>query len=220
MTMQNFYTLHIDPVALGIPSALSCEIVLRRATVADSFVIVPQFKKRVTSLPADVPMLTNDPGSIYEVIFFDQARKNVAAMFFEMPDHNANLDDLDLLSAWPAPETNYALELVAATNIPDAGLEIGSYAPIRGFSIVQSDPHVVRMDSGGELVLRIDRLRDGVTATVGSLVTDDGVSTLSLVDGPAQFAVGDVLIMSIQSCPNDCTRVSVTLSVRFQKSAP
>lgn len=220
MTMQNFYTLHIDPVALGIPSALSCEIVLRRATVADSFVIVPQFKKRVTSLPADVPMLTNDPGSIYEISILDSSGKAAAGMFFDMPDHDANLADLDLLSAWPAEETSYALELVAATNIPDAGLEMGSYAPIRDFSIVQSDPHVVRMDSGGELVLRIDRLRDGVTATVGSLVTDDGVSTLSLVDGPAQFAVGDVLIMSIQSCPNDCTRVSVTLSVRFQKSAP
>ncbi len=218
MTMQNFYTLHIDPVSLGIPGATSCEIALLRATVVDSFVIVPQFKKRITSLPADCKMIPNDPGSIYEITFFSQGKAESSA-FFEMPDHNANLDDLDLLSAWPAPETNYALELVAATNIPDAGLEIGSYAPIRGFSIVQSDPHVVRMDSDGELVLRIDRLRDGVTATVGSLVTDDGVSTLSLVDGPAQFAVGDVLIMSIQSCPNDCTRVSVTLSVRFQKSA-
>ena len=218
MTMYNFYTLHIDPVALGIPSAASCEIALRRATVADSFVIVPQFKKRITALPADVPMLTNDPGSIYEISILDSSGKAAAGMFFDMPDHNANLADLDLLSAWPAEETSYVLELVASTNAPDAQQEIGSYAPIRDFTIFESDPHIVRTNTNGSLTLRVDRLRDGNTTTVGTFAATDGAGDLSLVDGPAEFVVGDVLLVVIESCPNDCARVSTTLSVRFQKT--
>ncbi len=213
--MHNFYTLHIDPVALGIPSAASCEITLRRATVADSFVIVPQFKKRITTLPADVPMLTNDPGSIYEISILDSSGKAAAGVFFDMPDHNANLADLDLLSAWPAEETSYALELVAGTNAPDTGQEIGSYAPIRGFSILQSDPHVVRVDSDAQLIVLVDRIRDGVTTTVGQFDASNGEGFLSLLDGPAMFEVGDVLRLIIQTCPNDCSRVTATLSVRF-----
>lgn len=212
--MQNFYTLHIDPVSLGIPGATSCEIALLRATVADSFVIVPGFKKRIASLPADCKMIPNDPGSIYEITFFKQGKAESSA-FFEMPDHDADIADVDLLSAWPTNETSYALELVAGTNAPDTGQEIGSYAPIRRFSILQSDPHVVRVDSDDQLIVLVDRIRAGVTTTVGQFDASDGEGFLVLLDGPAVFEVGDVLRLVIETCPGDCSRVTATLSVRF-----
>ena len=107
---------------------------------------------------------------------------------------------------------------MASTNAPDAQQEIGSYAPIRDFTIFESDPHIVRTNTNGSLTLRVDRLRDGNTTTVGTFAATDGAGDLSLVDGPAEFVVGDVLLVVIESCPNDCARVSATLSVRFQKT--
>lgn len=112
-----------------------------------------------------------------------------------------------------------ALELVASTTAPDSQLEIGSYAPVQNFTILASDPHIVRTDTDGLLTLRVDRLRDGNTTTVATFEATDGAGQLSLVDGPAEFVVGDVLLVVIESCPSDCSRVSTTLSVRLQESA-
>lgn len=111
------------------------------------------------------------------------------------------------------------LELVASTTAPDSELEIGSYAPLQNFTILASDPHVVRTDTNNLLTLRIERLRDGSTTTVATFEVTNGVGQLTLVEGPAEFVVGDVLLVIIETCPSDCSRVSTTLSVRLQGSA-
>lgn len=111
------------------------------------------------------------------------------------------------------------LELVASTTAPDSELEIGSYAPLQNFTILTSDPHVVRTDTNNLLTLRIDRLRDGNTTTVGTFEVLNGVGQLSLITDPAEFLVGDVLLVVIETCPSDCSRVSTTLSVRLQEAA-
>lgn len=111
------------------------------------------------------------------------------------------------------------LELVASTTAPDSELEIGSYAPLQNFTILASDPHVVRTDTNNLLTLRIDRLRAGSVTTVGTFEVLNGVGQLSLITDPAEFLVGDVLLVVIETCPGDCSRVSTTLSVRLQEPA-
>ena len=110
------------------------------------------------------------------------------------------------------------LELVASTNAPDSQQEIGSYAPLQNFTILASDSHIVRTDTSGLLTLRVDRLRAGSVTTIGTFEVLNGAGQLSLVNGPAQFLVGDVLLVVIETCPSDCSRVSTTLSVRLQGS--
>ena len=56
-----------------------------------------------------------------------------------MPDHNANLADLDLLSAWPAEETSYVLVFGGIHKCPGRPAGDWEYAPIRDFTIFESD---------------------------------------------------------------------------------
>lgn len=101
--MSIAYNLTINTPSIGISSTVSrCEIFLRRATVFDSFVIVPDLKVTVpiTSGDGSVKLLPNTSGSVYEAVFYNQYGQRDLYCYFIMPNHDVALVDLELMTSW------------------------------------------------------------------------------------------------------------------------
>lgn len=101
--MNKFFTLAVDLNALGLAGLVRrITIELKRATVADSFVIVPDFKRsiEVSTATVNVLLLPNTAGSVYEITLHGGTGVLFGA-YFIMPQANANLIDLNLLTAYP-----------------------------------------------------------------------------------------------------------------------
>lgn len=96
------YLLSVDTALLNLANVKRAEFRIKRAIVADSFIIVPDFKKivTVTSQSFTVELLRNTPGSIYEVIMYDD-KSQVLGAFFVMPEDAANLHELVLNTSYP-----------------------------------------------------------------------------------------------------------------------
>lgn len=96
------YLLSVDTALLNLANVKRAEFRIKRAIVADSFIIVPDFKKivTVTSQSFTVELLRNTPGSIYEVIMYDD-KSQVLGAFFDMPEDAANLHELELNTSYP-----------------------------------------------------------------------------------------------------------------------
>lgn len=102
------YTLTVDSELLNLDSYPSkATFSLKRASVVDSFVIVPDLKRtvQITGTQFNVRLLANTPGSVYEVVFYSLSNELMRA-FFIMPEGDANFADLDLLTAWPVAATS------------------------------------------------------------------------------------------------------------------
>lgn len=100
------YLLSVDTALLNLANVKRAEFRIKRAIVADSFIIVPDFKKivTVTSQSFTVELLRNTPGSIYEVIMYDD-KSQVLGAFFDMPEDAANLHELVLNTSYPLAGT-------------------------------------------------------------------------------------------------------------------
>ena len=113
-------TLSLDVSSCGFPAAASVLIVLRRATSADSFSVIPADFKVTIDLLTDVTtkLIASTYGSVYEISLFDQDRKVLSRFFIEMPDADALLSGLVKLTSWPSdgrPITLSELNLRIAT---------------------------------------------------------------------------------------------------------
>lgn len=108
MSSQAF-TLSIDTSLIGLGTdAVRATAILRRATVFDSFVIVPDLKESIvlTAGVGTVKLLPNTQGSVYEFLVFNAAGNKILGCFFIMPEADAALVDLDLLTAWGGDSNN------------------------------------------------------------------------------------------------------------------
>lgn len=113
-------TLSLDVSSCGFPAATSVLIVLRRATSADSFSVIPTDFKITIDLLTDITtkLIASTYGSVYEISLFDQNRKVLSRFFIEMPDADALLSGLVKLTSWPSdgrPITLSELNLRIAT---------------------------------------------------------------------------------------------------------
>jgi hypothetical protein len=118
------YTLTVDSEALNLDSFPSkATFSLKRASVVDSFVIVPDLKRtvQITDTQFNVRLLANTPGSVYEVVFYSVSNELMRA-FFIMPEGDADFVDLDLLTAWPVSATGQggATTFLGLTDTPNA----------------------------------------------------------------------------------------------------
>ena len=98
------FKLKVSPVALNLgQTVLSAVFSIKRASVVDSFVIVPDLKHGVVVVDNEdfeVNLLPNTPGSVYEVVLFG-ARTELMRAFFIMPENDVFLHELNLLTAYP-----------------------------------------------------------------------------------------------------------------------
>ena len=139
--------LVIDLDQVGFESATEVRIILRRATVADSFVIIPENFRINVVLGGGVgqaELLPSTYGSIYDCTLLDASKTKLAHFFFEMPDEDSDLSDLIKLTAWPAssggtrPPVDTPSKLIDLTDVvegdPDsgAGKYLTEIAPVGG----------------------------------------------------------------------------------------
>lgn len=97
-------TLSVDAGVVGFPTAARAEIILRRSTVDDSFVIIPSDFRRVVTLSGGngtTLLIPNTNGSIYEVTIYDQSGGKLAQFFFMMPDSNSVLSQIAKTTSFP-----------------------------------------------------------------------------------------------------------------------
>ena len=96
------YNLTINAAALNLGATSFAELVFRRATVTDTYTIVPEFKSRVlmTDGMASIRLPPTTPGSVYECLIYGELRQKLR-VFFVMPEADALLHELDLWTAWP-----------------------------------------------------------------------------------------------------------------------
>ena len=120
--MNKFFTLAVDLNALGLAGLVKrITIELKRATVADSFVIVPDFKRsvEVSTATVNVLLLPNTAGSVYEITLHGGTGVLFGA-YFIMPQAHANLIDLNLLTAYPeANPSGGATTFLALLDAPE-----------------------------------------------------------------------------------------------------
>ncbi len=118
--MNKFFTLAVDLNALGLAGLVRrITIELKRATVADSFVIVPDFKRsiEVSTATVNVLLLPNTAGSVYEITLHGGTGVLFGA-YFIMPQANANLIDLNLLTAYPEADAGSATTFLELLDAP------------------------------------------------------------------------------------------------------
>lgn len=96
------YNLTINAAALNLGATSFAELVFRRATVTDTYTIVPEFKSRVlmTGNVATIRLPATTPGSVYECLIYGELRQKLR-VFFVMPEADSLLHELDLWTAWP-----------------------------------------------------------------------------------------------------------------------
>ncbi len=96
------YNLTINAAALNLGATSFAELVFRRATVTDTYTIVPEFKSRVVMVGgmASIRLPATTPGSVYECLIYGELRQKLR-VFFVMPEADALLHELDLWTAWP-----------------------------------------------------------------------------------------------------------------------
>lgn len=115
------YLLSVNTTLLNLANVKRAEFRIKRAIVADSFIIVPDFKKivTVTSQSFTVELLRNTPGSIYEVIMYDD-KSQVLGAFFDMPEQDSSLADLFLSTSYPPTDAGQLLTFLALLDTPNA----------------------------------------------------------------------------------------------------
>jgi hypothetical protein len=100
--MSTVYNLAINTSDIGISANVTrCDISLRRATVFDSFVIVPDFKISVPLVNGvgSVKLLPSYVGSVYEATFY-VGQNRILQCYFAMLGVDCVMASLDLLTAW------------------------------------------------------------------------------------------------------------------------
>jgi hypothetical protein len=111
---------------------ITAEIYMRRAYQVDTFVTAVDFKHKVLNIENqafDLQLLPNTWGTYYELVLFGKMYEQLHRLFFIMPDHDSDLENLDFLTSSYQPINAIATSFIQLADTPN------SYAGHAGKSV-------------------------------------------------------------------------------------
>lgn len=206
--------LSINPSAMDYVGVVRADIVLRRATVVDTFVIIPMdFRAQVVLSGGigTVGLLANTYGSIYDCSLFDADDQKVGQFFFDMPDQDCAIADLVKLTAWPMQGRNdyrAFYEIIAGTGDPFEDLEFGGYVTPRKYVLCEDNLfHVGAVNTGESATIKLFKNTD----QVGIVEITSSDCSVSLNADEIEFLPKDVLRFVVMTCSAECSHINLTL---------
>lgn len=137
------------------------------------------------------------------------------------PNHLANsyiffvVKGMTYRTPWEYVPKTGIIELVISSSEPENGLEIGSYTPLEKFTLRAVDTHIMEADTTGNVTVSVRKVTDGISSDVGTFYYSEGEGSLSLLDPTTEILPNDILVFTVEDCPNDCDRITITVSAYF-----